>query len=59
MKAYYSLFAIIVIMHFVTLVNITIFNSEWDGFALAASTLLFLAGVILFSMERRKQRKLT
>ncbi|TVP85809.1 MAG: hypothetical protein EA344_04315 [Alkalicoccus sp.] len=59
MSTNYSLFVIIVVMHFVTLVNITIFGSEWDGFALAASTLLFLAGVIFFSIERRKQKKFT
>ncbi|WP_185907840.1 hypothetical protein [Psychrobacillus soli] len=54
MKAITGLYIIIVFMQFITLTNITLFNGEWNGIAMALSTGLFIAGTAFYFMNRKK-----
>ncbi|WP_186321382.1 hypothetical protein [Bacillus sp. FJAT-22090] len=56
MKAITGLYIIIVLMQFITLTNITLFNGEWNGIAMWLSTGLFIAGTTFFLMNRKANR---
>jgi len=58
-KTYSILFVIVVLMHTITLMNITLFKGEWNGIVLLLSTILFLIAVVYFSVERRANNKTT
>ncbi|WP_349409905.1 hypothetical protein [Pseudalkalibacillus sp. SCS-8] len=49
---------IIIWMQLITLVNITIFNGEWNGIALMLSSILFFLAMVVFgiSQQRNKQK---
>ncbi|WP_226577559.1 hypothetical protein [Halobacillus litoralis] len=57
MKTYQVLFLLLFIMHLATLINVTIFDGEWNGIVLAVSNLLFLAGAVFFGVESRARKK--
>lgn len=52
MKSITGLYITLVLMQAVTLVNITLFDGKWNGFALALSTLFFLAGSYFYLSGR-------
>ncbi|MGM0877386.1 MAG: hypothetical protein ACQEWV_22295 [Bacillota bacterium] len=56
MKTSISLIIVIILMQMTTLVNVTIFNGEWDGIVLMFSSLLFIFATAVFgiSMQRNK-----
>lgn len=54
MKTITGLYIIIILMQFITLTNITLFNGEWNGIAMALSTALFIAGTAFYFMNRKK-----
>ncbi|SES23418.1 hypothetical protein [Psychrobacillus sp. OK032] len=56
MRAITGLYIIIVLMQFITLTNITLFNGEWNGIAMLLSTCLFIAGTAFFFMNRKTKR---
>ncbi|RNA66970.1 hypothetical protein [Alteribacter keqinensis] len=58
MKTYTILFAIVFLMHLVTLVNLTLFSGEWNGIALWLSTGLFIVAVYYFGIEFRVRKRL-
>ncbi len=57
MRTYSILFIVVFLMHTITLVNVTIFNGEWNGFVLLFSNILFLIAVFYFGVEYRANRK--
>ncbi|GAE33673.1 hypothetical protein [Halalkalibacter akibai] len=57
MKSYIILFIVVVFMHTITLVNVTIFNGEWNGIVLFLSNTLFIIAVFYFGIEFRANRK--
>jgi len=57
LKTYSILFIVVALMHTTNLVNIIIFNSEWDGIVIALSTILFIIAIFYFSAEYRANRK--
>lgn len=56
MRTYLILFIIIAIMHSITLINIAIFNGEWNGIVMFLSTTLFIIAVFYFSTEYRANK---
>lgn len=56
MKTYSILFLILFLMHLMTLVNVTIFNGDWNGFVLFISNILFLIAAIYFGTEYRAHK---
>ena len=56
MRAITGLYIIIVLMQLITLTNITLFNGEWNGIAMALSTGLFIAGTAFYFMNRKTKR---
>ncbi|WP_166462395.1 hypothetical protein [Psychrobacillus vulpis] len=56
MRAITGLYIVIVLMQFITLTNITLFNGEWNGIALWLSTGLFIAGTAFYVMNRKTKR---
>ena len=57
MKTYSILFILVVLMHIVTLVNIVLFDGEWNGIAVFLSNVLFLIACVYFGIERRAHQK--
>lgn len=57
MKTYAILFILIVIMHLITLVNVTLFEGSWNGLALFFSNVLFIIACVYFGIERRALNK--
>lgn len=53
MKAITGLYIIIVLMHLITLTNITLFNGEWNDIAMWLSTGLFIAGTAFYILNRK------
>ncbi len=53
MKTSFILFIIVCFMHFSTLINITVFEGEWNGIVITISTMLFLIAVYHYGNERR------
>ncbi|MBN8234080.1 hypothetical protein JF544_02430 [Halobacillus kuroshimensis] len=58
MKTYGVLFALLLITHTMTLVNITIFDGQWNGIVLFLSSILFLIGAVFFGTEFKARRKM-
>ncbi|MFP7493000.1 hypothetical protein SFC66_04350 [Terribacillus saccharophilus] len=56
MKTYTILFCIIVIMHFMTLINTTLLDGEWHGVILWVSSILFLVAVFFHATEYRARK---
>ncbi|MBM4761857.1 hypothetical protein [Bacillus sp. B15-48] len=56
MKITASLIMVIIIMHTITLVNVTIFDGEWNGIVLALSSILFLVAIAIFGVDRQRNR---
>ncbi|MEK4576712.1 hypothetical protein [Bacillus sp. FSL R12-0074] len=54
MKNIAGLYVIICLMQLVTLINITLFNGEWNGFALWLCTGLFIGGTAFYISSRKK-----
>ncbi|KMY45867.1 hypothetical protein AC622_18025 [Bacillus sp. FJAT-27916] len=52
----FYLFILIVIMHLITLVNIVLFEGEWNGVAILLSNILFLIACVYFGIERRANK---
>ncbi len=52
-----GLLILIILMHFITLTNITIFNGDWNGIALWVSTGLFIAAIAFYFMGRTKNQR--
>jgi hypothetical protein len=57
MKTNTILFIIVLIMHTNNFINITIFNSELNGFLLLSSNMLFLLAVFFFGLEYRAYKR--
>ncbi|QXE01537.1 hypothetical protein [Terribacillus sp. DMT04] len=57
MKTYTVLFIFILLMHTMTLVNVTLFDGEWNGIVIWASSILFLAAVFFHAAEYQAHRK--
>lgn len=57
MKTYRVLFGIILILHTMTLVNVTLLNGGWNGIVMWLSTMLFVIAVLFFSTEFRAERR--
>ncbi|RWZ58619.1 hypothetical protein EQV77_06540 [Halobacillus fulvus] len=57
MKTYVILFVVLTVMHIMTLVNVTLFEGEWNGIVLFASNILFLIGAIFFGTEFRARQR--
>ncbi|WP_017381915.1 hypothetical protein [Paenisporosarcina sp. TG-14] len=57
MKTSTVLLILIVLMHLVTLTNITFFNGDWNGLALWLNTGLFIAAIAFYSMGKTKNKK--
>ena len=57
MKTYRVLFVIILILHVMTLVNVTLLDGDWNGIVMWLSTVLFLIAVLFFSTEFRAERR--
>jgi len=55
LKTYSILFIVVVLMHTITLVNVTIFKGEWNGFVLLFSNVLFLIAIFYFGIEYREK----
>ena len=55
MKTTTRLFLFALLMQAVMLINVTIFNSEWDGIMMAVNTLLFLLICITYATDRMKK----
>lgn len=43
-------------MHLITLVNIVLFEGEWNGVAILLSNILFLIACVYFGIERRANK---
>ena len=56
LKTHSILFILIVIMHLITLVNIVLFEGEWNGVAILLSNILFLIACVYFGIERRANK---
>ncbi|KGX88761.1 hypothetical protein N781_09590 [Pontibacillus halophilus JSM 076056 = DSM 19796] len=50
------LLLIILLMHVATLVNITVFDSEWNGLLMAWNTILFIAAIALVVPQFQRSR---
>ncbi|ASF40602.1 hypothetical protein CEH05_16150 [Halobacillus halophilus] len=57
MKTYVILFMVVFLMHGMTLVNVTLFDGNWNGIVLMLSNLLFLVACVLFGTEIRARRR--
>ncbi|WP_391118998.1 hypothetical protein [Psychrobacillus sp. L3] len=55
MKPITGLYIIILLMQFITLTNITLFNGEWNGIAMWLSTGLFIAGTAFYLLNRKQK----
>lgn len=53
------LLIIILVMHIITLVNITVFNEDWNGVVMAINTFLFVLafGLVLPLKQKNKTRE--
>jgi len=56
LKTHSILFVVIFLMHTSNLINVTLFDGEWNGIVLMLSNILFLIGVIYFGIEFRADR---
>ncbi|TDL32755.1 hypothetical protein E2R51_08765 [Jeotgalibacillus sp. S-D1] len=56
MKTYIVLFIVVALMHTITLVNVTLFNGEWNGIVLLLSTILFSLSIFYFGIEYRASK---
>ncbi|MET3194027.1 putative membrane channel-forming protein YqfA (hemolysin III family) [Bacillus sp. OAE603] len=56
MKTHSILFVVIFLIHTINLVNVTLFDGEWNGIVLMLSNILFLIGVIYYGIEFRANR---
>lgn len=57
LQTYSILFILIAIMHLITLVNLALFEGEWNGIALFLSNALFIMACVYFGIERRANMK--
>ncbi|SDJ12060.1 hypothetical protein [Salimicrobium halophilum] len=57
MKTYHVLFSIILLLHTMTLINVTFLDGGWNGIVMWLSTVLFLIAVLFFSTEFRAERR--
>ncbi|MGD6819191.1 hypothetical protein [Metabacillus sp. 84] len=57
MKTITVLTAVIIIMHTMTLINVTIFDGQLNGFVIMFSNVLFFIGVAAYSREFIANRK--
>lgn len=57
LKTSTGLLILIVLMHLITLTNITLFNGNWNGIALWLSTGLFIAAIAFYLLDKRKKQK--
>jgi hypothetical protein len=55
MKPITGLYIIIILMQFITLTNITLFNGDWNGIAMWINTGLFIAGTAFYSLNRKEK----
>lgn len=53
LKTYTILFVVIVLMHTINLINITLFDGEWNGIVLMLSNILFLIGLVYYGSEQK------
>ena len=44
-------------MHSITLVNVTLFEGEWNGLALFLSNVMFIIACVYFGIELRANKK--
>lgn len=51
------LLILIVLMHVITLANITLLDGEWNGIAMWSSTILFVAAILVYLTGRSNERK--
>ncbi|MYL39557.1 hypothetical protein [Halobacillus litoralis] len=58
MKTYVILFVLLLITHTMILVNITMFDGQWNGMVLFFSSILFLIGAVRFGSEYRGRKKI-
>ncbi|CAH0345067.1 hypothetical protein BCI9360_01344 [Bacillus sp. CECT 9360] len=56
MKTFTILFVVIALMHTITLINVTLFDGNWNGIVLMLSNILFLIGVVYYGIEFRANR---
>jgi len=56
LKTQSILFVVIFLMHTINLINVTLFEGEWNGIVLMLSNILFLIGVIYYGIEFRANR---
>ncbi|PUB08294.1 hypothetical protein C8K15_1366 [Paenisporosarcina sp. OV554] len=56
MKTSTGLLILIVLMHLITLTNITLFNGNWNGIALWLSTGLFIAAIAFYLLGKTKKQ---
>ena len=59
MKTSTGLFILIVIMHFVSLSNITLFDGRWNGLVMWLNTGLFMAAIAFYFMGRANSKSKT
>ncbi|SFF56901.1 hypothetical protein SAMN05216353_10212 [Halobacillus alkaliphilus] len=57
LKTYVILFMVVFLMHGMTLVNVTLFDGNWNGIVLMLSNLLFLVACVFFGTEFRARRR--
>ncbi|WP_017380031.1 hypothetical protein [Paenisporosarcina sp. TG-14] len=57
MKTSTGLLILIVVMHLITLTNITLFNGDWNGIVLWLNTGLFIAAIAFYSLSKTKKQK--
>ncbi|MFD1019637.1 hypothetical protein [Thalassobacillus hwangdonensis] len=50
------LFLLLFLIHTTTMVNITVFDGEWNGIALMISNILFLVAAIYYGSEYRARK---
>ena len=53
MKVSRFLLIIIIVMHLVSLTNITLFNGNWNGFVLAINTILFISAMACYLINKK------
>ena len=57
LQTYSILFILVAIMHSITLLNVALFEGEWNGIALFLSNVLFIIACVYFGIEYRANKK--
>ncbi len=52
-----AMFWLAALMQFVVLMNVTVFNGDWDGIMMWLTTLLFLGICSVYASETMKRRQ--